>query len=84
MIQSDDLSLEELDYQLESGVLVDVVESGSDNQFTAIVREFIETDVARDGHAKVYRCYVTDVHGGSYDEGDEVHVDNRDVSRVHE
>lgn len=84
MIESDELSLEELDYHLETGVLVDVVESGSNNRFTAIVREFVETDVARDGHAKIYRCYVTDVRDGSYEEGDEVRVDNRDVTRVHE
>ena len=82
MIESDKLSLEELDYHLETGVLVDVVESGSNNRFTATVEEFVETDVARDDHAKIYRCHITDVQDGSYEEGDVVRVDNRDVTRV--
>ena len=83
MIKSDELSLEELDYYLEHGTLVDVMESGSDNYFSAVIREFAETDVAEGRHAKVYKCEVTDVMDCPYEIGDVVRVDNRDVVRVH-
>lgn len=81
-VESADVSLEELDYHLESGVTVLVDEKGSDEEFIACVNRFVEEDVARDGFAKVYEGEVTEVRSGSYRVGHTVRIDNRDVVRV--
>lgn len=72
--------LEHLDYEITPGrVTVDVDESGSENLYSAKIKDFSEED----GQGRRYIGEVIDVRKGDYSVGDKVDIDNRDVQVIY-